>query len=64
MGHARRKGANHPLNTILADGCLPEGFKFHPDYRYNVTGDGRLQGDRATCLAAKRGRRVPRFTFL
>ena len=42
-----------PLVSLT--GCYPQGFKFHNNFRYNVTEDGRLQGDRDTCIVPKRG---------
>ena len=42
------------VNTRYTGSCIPG--KYHNDYRYNITPDGRLVGDRSTCIVAKHGR--------
>lgn len=49
-------GADVAGPMIQLQTCYPDGFKFHPDFRFNFTADGRFTADRGSCIAAKHGR--------
>ena len=47
-------GLSYGGSLVYTGGCIPG--RYHPDYRFNITVDGKLVGDRSTCIVVKHGR--------